>query len=61
MTHVLAVSDQNADALLADFDDALAVALWVAHWVEQFDTLAPLAPERIEGNDGKRTSKSVPG
>ena len=61
MTHVMASRDENADALLADFDDALAVALWVAGWVDQFDKLVPMAPERIEVDDGQRPSKRIPG
>jgi hypothetical protein len=42
-------------------EEALKLALWVSEWVEQFEKLVPLAPERIEVSDGRRTSKSVLG
>jgi hypothetical protein len=54
-------NDQYADSLLAELDDAWAVALWVAGWVEQFEKLAPPALQKVEVSNESRTSKSVPG
>jgi len=52
---------QDADAALAELDEALALVKWVAHWVQQFDELVPLNFQKTEVNDGPRTSTGVGG
>jgi hypothetical protein len=59
MTPVMSSHYQDADAALAELDEALAVAAWVTHWVRQFDELVPLNFQKTEVNDGPRTSTGV--